>query len=75
MNNICGICGGYVGNFIHSGTEAKVCNCTQILGSYITSASCTHCYCKGVSDTAGGTGFHFQCCNCGNKQVIKQEII
>jgi len=30
MNNICGTCGGYVGNFFYSGTGAVVCNCGLI---------------------------------------------
>lgn len=28
MNNTCGKCGGYVGDFIYSGTGAVICNCT-----------------------------------------------
>lgn len=27
MNNICGSCGGFIGNFVYSGDGAKICNC------------------------------------------------
>ncbi len=27
MNNTCGTCGGFVGNFTYGGTGAKICNC------------------------------------------------
>jgi hypothetical protein len=33
MNNICGSCGGFVGDFIYSGFGARICNCATVSGS------------------------------------------
>lgn len=30
MNEICGICSGYVGDFVYSGSGAKICNCKKM---------------------------------------------
>lgn len=29
MNNTCGTCGGFVGNFMYAGDGARICNCAN----------------------------------------------
>lgn len=73
MNNICGVCGGFVGSFMYSGQGAKICPGTHPhLDSVWQSSNCFHCYCikeqeLGASTTSGVP--HVRCCNCGNRQM------
>ena len=73
MNNTCGTCGGFIGNFIWSGQGAKICNCSPNC-NYPN--SCNHCYCKKEVGDKYGTSLnpnnkvaHKICCNCGNRQI------